>query len=190
MAWFASSQVWTVCASHSWAWDGHLARQGIQLGHQAVVLRGERGRESSRHPRATDDRQLLALIVGGVRRDAVFAGEGRHAILGGSDILAARFDDLPVTQRVVHHAAADAIASLEHQHRVTGPRDLPGGGQTGEAGANNHDVHGLRRVRFGGASWQSARGGQRGGSRGCHPDQTAAADTTRMRRRPGCGFRE
>jgi hypothetical protein len=62
-----------------------------------------------------------------------------------SDQLAAAFDVLAGNEvREAEDAPADAVARLDDGHVVAGPRQLVGGGEAAEAGADDDDAPGLR----------------------------------------------
>ena len=60
----------------------------------------------------------------------------------GPDERAAELGVVAAAERVVEHAAADAVARLEHDHRAAGLHDLARGGEPGEARADDDDVGG------------------------------------------------
>jgi hypothetical protein len=85
---------------------------------------------------------VLTLVVGGVGGEAELLDQLVHAGLARADPLAAELDRLAVRERAVLRPAADAVPRLEHLHARAGAREPAGAGETGQAGADDHDVVG------------------------------------------------
>ena len=64
----------------------------------------------------------------------------QEAVLAGADPLAADLDDLAAADRVVQRAAADAVARLQHGHRVARVDEVAAAAQPGQAGADHDHV--------------------------------------------------
>ncbi|GEM34970.1 hypothetical protein NN3_59770 [Nocardia neocaledoniensis NBRC 108232] len=65
-------------------------------------------------------------------------------MLGRSDPLAADLDDVLVVDRLVQCASADAVAGFEHEHAVPAILEFRGGRESGEPGADHHDITNVR----------------------------------------------
>ena len=74
---------------------------------------------------ALDDRDVVAGREGGEGADADLLGQLEHAALGRADERAAALGLLAARQLVVPHAAADAVARLDDEHRLPGPARPP-----------------------------------------------------------------
>ena len=118
--------------------DRRVRRRGAERTAVAVARRGDQPQ------RVVDvvDVQIVAGVIGRERPHADGVGQRHDLILGRSDERRAALGHLTAAEVVVPGPPADSVARLEHDHRVAGARDLAGGGQAGEAGAD-HDHIGL-----------------------------------------------
>jgi hypothetical protein len=80
---------------------------------------------SERRAPAVGEVDVVAGVVGVEQADAEGLGEREHVVLGRPDEGAAALGDGPVAQVEVEDAAADAVAGLEHHHRLAGAGDAP-----------------------------------------------------------------
>ena len=98
-------------------------------------------------------------------------------ILGRADERRAALGDVAVAEVVIPDPAADAVARLEHDHRVTGARDLPGGRQPGDPRPDDDHVRvagDARAAALGGVGGLGQR--DRGAARDRRGDEAAACD--------------
>src|SRR5204862_5607458 len=75
------------------------------------------------------------------RPQAELLDQPQDPVLRGPDPLAADLDDLAVPEIVVEGPPPDAVARLQHHERLPRLLQLPAGGQPGEPGADDDDVH-------------------------------------------------
>jgi hypothetical protein len=101
--------------------------------------------------------------------------------LGRADESPAALGNVTAADVVVEDAAPDALASLEHDHRMTGVDELAGGRQSGQPGADHDHVGGARRDR--GACRLGSAGTGGGAERGRRARTSRAGDETAARDR-------
>ena len=176
----ARSQVSKVCRSHSSAFaarpggvDRDLLGQVVERGlHDRGVGEPAPRRWAGPAEDAVGGvRGLLAVLVeevvaGVVGREGLHAervGERLDAVLGGADELAAALGDAAVRQVEPDDPAAHAVAGLQDDDRLAGGHQVAGGGEAGQAGADDHDVD--RRVDRRRGRAGAGRG--EGGGAGC-----------------------
>src|SRR5688572_12932626 len=82
---------------------------------------------------------VVAVAVRREELDAELAEELVHPRLVRRNPLAAQLVGLPAELRVPQ-PAADAVASLEHDDVASFGEETPRGGQTSDAGTDDHDV--------------------------------------------------
>lgn len=120
----------------------HLERGQVQVEHGGDTVCGPlriRSRDETDVGVALAGAQLDRLS-GGVRgegRDTQLGSERGEVVLGGSDPLAAAVDREPGLGDVGERASAHPVPGLEDQDVDTVAGQLPGGGQTGEPGADH-----------------------------------------------------
>ena len=132
-----------------------------------------------RHRRrpATDIEEAAAVGVArggdGDELQAELVHECMHCVVVGVDELCAALTPLAVREAVAPHPPADPIPRLQHQHIAARCDQIGCGVQTGEAGADHHDIDpGHTRARRHLSDL---------------PAQNSVGCSGRMRRRPGQG---
>jgi hypothetical protein len=117
-------------------------RQPVELAQAAVdVEQGERveprDRAAVAAKAAVEPQQVRPLGVGRERLDPDLGGERGDPVLGRPDPLPAHLDHPSLAEVGVDRPPADPVARLEHQRLGSGRGERPGGGEPGEAGADD-----------------------------------------------------
>ena len=122
-------------------------------GHAGEPRRGVAERRFSlgiggRHGAGVDRALALTPVHGGTfavsreNRDAELLGEGYHSRLSRIDPLGTSVDEGAIGQVIGEHASANAVLRLDHQDVRAGAGQRASGDQTGQPGADDHDLAG------------------------------------------------
>ena len=128
-----------------WCVEGDVEGGQVQLEHAVDPVRralGVRGRDEADVLVSLPVAELdpLPLGEGGEGGHAQFGGQAGQMILGRADPLTTTIHGEPRRGDLGERATADAVTGIHHQGVDPGPGQVPGGGQAGVPGPDDHHL--------------------------------------------------